>query len=143
MNHLRHRRGATLHPGQLDSEVMEACRSVHRALGPGLVETVYGDCLALEFASRGLCADRRKVIRFQYRNVQMVLPLRADFLVENRLVVMVAAMNDVSPSHLAQLRTCIRLAECPLGLLVNFNVARLPEGIHRVFPEGVASVGQR
>lgn len=129
MNPLQQRRGANLGGFGLCREVIEACITVYREIGPGLLESVYEECLALELASRGLKAEHRKVIRFHYKRVQMVLPLRAAFLVEERVLVDVKSLNDILPVHKAQVRTMLRLTGVPLGLLVNFNVSAFEDGI--------------
>ena len=105
---------------------------VHKCLGPGLLESVYETCLAYRLAKLGLRVERQKPIPLFYENVQMDCGFRCDILIENKLIIeakTVEAFNDV---HLAQTLTHLKLSNIKLGLLMNFNVIRLKDGIKRV-----------
>jgi len=105
---------------------------VHRALGPGLLESAYEACLAFELRARGLQVEQQKPVPLTYREVQLECGYRLDILVENQVIVEVKAVENVLPVHKAQLLSHLRLRDCRIGLLINFNVAMLKDGITRM-----------
>ena len=112
-------------------QVIDAAIEVHRHLGPGLFESVYEECLDLELASRGLRVHRQKVIRYRYKTINLVLPLRADLVVNDLVLLKLKAVEHVLPVHQAQILTSLRLTGYPIGLLMNFNVPVMTQGIRR------------
>lgn len=112
--------------------VIGAAIEVHRALGPGLLEGVYEECLAVELELRGLRGERQRRIAVQYKGRQVAADLRIDLLVEDRVIVELKAVEKLLPVHGAQLLSYLRLTDTSLGLLINFNVPLLREGIRRV-----------
>ena len=114
------------------TQIVDACFKVHSALGPGLLESVYEVCLAHEFQKRGLAFDRQKVLPVVYDGVQIESGLRLDFLVEKRVIVEMKAIEEIAPVHHAQVLTYLKLTGTRLGLLVNFNVPRIKDGLKRI-----------
>ncbi len=106
--------------------------AVHRALGPGLLESAYEACLAYELAQRGLAFERQKGLPVIYRDVKLDCGYRIDLLVEELVVVEVKVVDKLIPIHEAQLLSYPKLSGCPVGLLINFNVKMLKEGIRRM-----------
>lgn len=117
---------------QLTGRIIGACIEVHRALGPGLLESVYELCAAEEFAHQGIPFDRQLSMGIQYRDLFLDSGLRLDFLVNNTVVLELKAAEQILPVHKAQVLSYLKLANKPVGLLVNFNVAALKSGIHRI-----------
>ena len=105
---------------------------VHRALGPGLLEGAYEACLAHEFASRELTFDRHRPIPLTYGGEVIEVGFRADFIVENAILLELKAVERLQPIHTAQVLTYLKLTGLQLGLLINFNVTSLQQGIRRV-----------
>src|SRR5688572_6902892 len=115
----------------ISHKVIGAAIEVHRELGPGLLESAYRECLAREFTLRGIPFEREKPIRLEYKGIVLEAGYRLDFLVAECLVVELKAIEALAPVHDAQLITYLRLGEWRLGLLINFNVPVLKNGIHR------------
>jgi GxxExxY protein len=112
--------------------ILDCAFKVHSALGPGLLESAYRECLAYELRENGLKVEIEKPIPLIYEKVKMDCGYRIDILVENKVVVelkVVEALNDV---HVAQTLTYMRLADCKLGLLLNFYTKSLKDGIKRL-----------
>lgn len=116
---------------QLTQEIIGAGISVHRALGPGLLESAYQRCLCQELALRGVPFEREIPIPLEYRGIRLEAGYRLDLLVAGRVVVEVKAMEAIAPIHEAQLLTYLRLGGWNIGLLMNFNVVVLKDGIRR------------
>ncbi|AQG79787.1 GxxExxY protein [Spirosoma montaniterrae] len=104
---------------------------VHRALGPGLLESAYRDCLAYELQLAGLYVEREKALPIVYKEVRLEHGYRLDLLVEGELVVELKTVETLTDVHAAQLLTYLRLGQFPLGLLINFQVKMLRDGIKR------------
>ena len=112
--------------------VDSAYYKVHSSLGPGLLESIYSICLAYELRKRGLHVDREVVFPISYDGVQLDAGLRIDLLVERTVVVETKSVEKVHPICEAQVLTYLKLTNLPLGLLINFNVALIKDGIKRV-----------
>jgi GxxExxY protein len=112
--------------------VIGAAIEVHRHLGAGLLENTYEMCLAKEFDLRSIRYERQKTCPLTYKGQELPDAYRIDFLVENQLVIEVKAVEQFSPLHVAQLLSYLKLLNCPIGLLLNFNVPILKDGIKRV-----------
>lgn len=111
---------------------LDAAFKVHRALGPGLLESIYEVCLAYELEKMGLRVRRQMVLPVMYDGVHLDAGLRIDLLVEDLLIIEVKAVEKHHPLFEAQLLTYLKLTHLQLGLLINFNVTLLKEGIKRV-----------
>jgi GxxExxY protein len=108
------------------------CFKVHRLLGPGLLESVYEDSVALELARQGLAFVRQYPVPVEYDGEIVGNPLRLDFLVEDTVVLEIKAVETLHNIHKTQLLTYLKLTNRPLGLLINFNTESLRQGIKRV-----------
>ncbi len=116
---------------QISRKVLDCCFAVHSYLGPGLLESVYKECLEIEFRSQGLLCQRELSFPMAYRNVPVASALRLDFLIEDLIVLEVKAVERLHPVHQAQTLTYLRLSRRPIGLLVNFTTPSLRDGIKR------------
>jgi GxxExxY protein len=114
------------------NKIIGACIEVHRALGPGLLESIYQDCLAREFSLQEIPFQRELSKPVEYKGVLMDCGLRLDFLVDNKVVVELKAVDKIMPVHKAQVLTYLKLTGCKLGLLINFNVPALKDSIERI-----------
>jgi GxxExxY protein len=114
------------------NKVIGAALQVHKKLGPGLLESVYEECLAYELTKIGLYFERQKAIPVVYGDIHLDCGFRLDFLVENTVIVEIKSVEQIIPIHLAQIITYLRLTKHKLGLLINFNVRWLRMGIKRV-----------
>ncbi len=112
--------------------VLDGAFQVHRELGPGLLESAYEACLFYELNERGLFVEKQKPIPVVYRDVELDVGYRVDLMVENKIIVEIKAVSELTDIHLAQILTYLKLAKCRLGLLINFNVKMLKDGIKRV-----------
>ena len=112
------------------NKIIGACIEVHRALGPGLLESVYQECLAREFSLQDVPFHKEIAQTVSYKGVLMDCGLRLDFLVDNRVIVELKAVEK--PVHRAQTLTYLKLTGCKLGLLINFNVSLLKDGMERL-----------
>jgi len=117
---------------ELSSEIIGAAIEVHRQLGPGLLETAYEECLAHELAQRSIPFERQKSIPVRYKDVRLDCGFRADLLVGGLVTVELKAVDDLAPIHDAQVITYLKLSGCRLGMLLNFNVRLMREGIRRL-----------
>lgn len=128
---------------EITGVVVDAALQVHRALGPGLLESVYETALAHELTKRGLKVERQKIVRFEYDGIVFEDGLRLDLLVDERVVVELKSVELLLPVHSKQVLTYLRLLHQPVGLLINFGSATLKEGIHRIVNQYKASAFPR
>ena len=117
---------------KITQTVIGAAMAVHRELGPGLLESAYEACLAYELAERGLAVERQKSLPVKYRGVKVDCGYRIDLLVEGKVIVELKATERLEPIHQAQLLSYLKLSGCKVGLLMNFNVKLLKNGIRRL-----------
>lgn len=115
----------------ISKEIIGAAIEVHKTLGPGLLESVYQNCLFLELKERRLNFTAQAVIQINYKGTLIQKDFVLDFLVEDQVIVELKSVETVLPIHEAQLLTYLKLADRPLGLLINFNVPKLTDGITR------------
>jgi GxxExxY protein len=113
------------------SRIVNGCLAVHRVLGAGLLESTYQTCLAHELRGMGLRVDVEIMLPVRYRDLRVEAGYRIDMLVEDLVVVENKAVQALLPIHEAQLLTYLRLSGKKLGFLINWNVARIKDGIHR------------
>jgi GxxExxY protein len=118
----------------LTQQVIGCAIEVHRTLGPGLLESTYEKCLAHELKLAGLPFINQAVIPIDYKGISLDCGYRLDFLIDDYLVVELKAVEQILPIHQAQVITYMKLAEAPVGILINFNVKLLKDGIRRLFP---------
>lgn len=119
------------HLNELTHETIGAAIEVHRTLGPGLLESSYRECLCRELSLRGVGFKREYGLPLQYKGVQLDCGYRIDILVAGLVVVEIKAVEKLAPVHDAQLLTYLRLGGWEVGLLINFNVVLLKDGIRR------------
>ena len=113
-------------------QIVDAAYRIHTALGPGLLESVYHTVLAYELGRMGLDAVPQQSIPVVYGNVRIDTGFRADLVVEDKIIVEIKSVESLAPVHHKQLLTYLRLADKRLGLLINFNVPLIKDGVHRV-----------
>ena len=112
--------------------IIGAAIKIHRRLGPGLLESAYEACLAYELRESGLQVERQKPVPLIYKSVKLECGFRADLVVENRVVLELKCKEALHPVDEAQLLSHLRLLNLPIGLLINFHVVLLKDGIHRM-----------
>ena len=116
---------------ELTEHVLGAAIAVHRALGPGLLESAYEACLAYELQDRGIRFERQVPLPVLYRDTRIDCGYRLDMVVEGTVIVEIKAVERLLPVHQAQILTYLKLSKHPIGLLLNFNVPMLRDGIRR------------
>ena len=116
----------------ITQEIIGAAIEVHRALGPGLLESAYEACLAHEFELRGLAFQRQLEVPINYKGIRVETAFRADFVVEGKVVVELKAAERHAPVYDAQVLTYLKLMQLPVGLILNFNTKILTDGIKRL-----------
>ncbi|MBI4383472.1 MAG: GxxExxY protein [Nitrospinae bacterium] len=116
----------------ISGEIVDAAMKVHSALGPGLLESAYEACLKYELGKRGLQVQSQLTLPVAYDGIEIDAGYRVDLLVENTVVVELKAVDKTAPIHEAQLLSYLKLSGKRLGLLINFNVLRLKDGIKRM-----------
>lgn len=124
---------------QLTSEIIAAAIEVHKTLGPGLAESIYEWCLIKELELRGYCCSTQKTVIIRYKHFQREEPLRYDVLVEDCVLVEVKAIEKVIPIHKAITLSYMKILDVPLGLVVNFHVTKLTDGVSRLMLPGAST----
>ncbi|HXL73637.1 MAG TPA: GxxExxY protein [bacterium] len=117
---------------QVSGKIVHAAFQVHSELGPGLLENVYEKCLCYELKKVGLKIEEQVLIPVKYKNMVFDSALRIDVLVENQIILELKSVEALLPVHKAQMMTYLKLTGHRLGLLINFNVPLLKEGIQRI-----------
>jgi GxxExxY protein len=117
---------------EISGKIIGCAIEVHRELGPGLLESAYEECLYYELKTIGLNVDKQRILPVVYKAVNLDCGYRLDLIVENRVIVEVKSVADLDDIHLAQVMTYLKLSKCKLGLLINFNVELVKNGIKRV-----------
>ncbi len=117
---------------ELSNKVIGLAMEVHTALGPGLLESAYKECLYHKIWKTGLSIEKEKPMPLVFEGVKLECGYRIDLLIENKLVIEIKSVEAINDVHFAQTLTYMKLGNYKLGLLMNFNVARLKEGIKRI-----------
>jgi len=117
---------------EISGAIVDAACAVHSELGPGLLESIYEKCLVIELRSRNLGVKRRVDVPVVYRGQAIGSGISIGLLVEQSIVVELKAVDAVLPIHKARVLTVLKLTDFRLGLLINFNVAKITSGIHRI-----------
>ena len=115
----------------ITGKIIGAAIEVHKILGPGLLESAYEECLSYELVQRGLKIERQKPVPIVYKDIKLECGYRMDLLVENQVIVELKAQDAILPVHEAQVLTYLRFAQKKIGLLINFDVTVLKNGIKR------------
>ncbi len=117
---------------EISKLVFDAALKVHQNLGPGLLESAYEECLYYELKQTGLFIQKQKPLPLIYETVKLEIGYRVDFIIEDKLIIEVKAVEALNDVHLAQILTYLKLSKCKLGMLINFNVSLIKNGIKRV-----------
>jgi GxxExxY protein len=117
---------------ELTGEIIKSVLKVHSALGPGLLESAYQECLYYEIRKSGLLVEKEKALPLVYEDIKLDCGYRIDLIVENKIIVEVKSVDALADIHLAQVLTYLKLSGNRFGLLINFNMVRLKDGIKRV-----------
>ena len=120
---------------QLSSKIIGAAIQVHKALGPGLLESAYEECICHELSSQGLSIERQKPLAINYKGIKLDCGYRLDIVVENTIIIELKSCKKIEPIHKAQLLTYLKLSGLNLGLILNFNVPVMRDGIVRIVNE--------
>lgn len=126
------REGARDRLNAITAQIIGAAIEVHRELGPGLLESAYETCLFHELTQRGLKVERQKGLPVTYKGLNLESGYRIDLLVEDQVIVEIKALDKLAAIHEAQLLCYLKLSGCRVGLLINFNVKVLTQGVKRV-----------
>ncbi len=117
---------------RLSELILQSAFKVHKALGPGLLESAYSHCLYHELKKLGLKVERNLEMPFRYQDANTELNFRIDLLVEEKIVLLTKSVDQLSDLHSAELQTHLLVAECEVGFLLNFNVTTLKNGVRRI-----------
>jgi GxxExxY protein len=117
---------------ELSKIVFDCALKVHQSLGPGLLESAYEECLFYELKKQGLNVEKQKPLPLIYEEVKLDIGYRIDIIVNNKLIIEIKSVEALNDVHFAQLLTYLKLTNCKLGLLINFNVALVKNGVKRV-----------
>jgi GxxExxY protein len=121
-----------MNENELSLIVFNDALKVHRNLGPGLLESSYEECLFYELNKSGLLIERQKPLPLIYEDVKLEIGYRVDLLIEKKLIIELKSVDALDDIHFAQILTYLKLSNCKLGLLINFNVTLIKNGIKRV-----------
>ncbi len=117
---------------ELTSSILHCAYKVHSALGPGLLESAYEECLHYELDKIGLAVIKQKPMPLIYEEKKLDLGYRIDLYIEGKVIIEIKSVDSLNPVHFAQLMTYLKLSKCRIGFLINFNVKSLKDGIKRV-----------
>lgn len=118
---------------KLTEQIIGCAIKVHRTLGPGLLESAYQECLFFELKKAGLLVEKEKPLPLVYDDVKLDCGYRIDLLVENQIVIELKSVEILNDVHTAQVLTYLKLSNCKIGLLINFNVIQLTSGLKRLY----------
>ncbi len=116
---------------KITEKIIGGAIEVHKSLGPGLLESAYEECLCYELVNIGLFYERQRPIPIVYKEIKLDCGYRPDLIVENKVVVEIKSIDSIAPIHEAQILTYLRFANKKIGLLINFNVTVLKNGLRR------------
>ena len=121
-----------LYEERLAKEIIGAAIEIHRHLGPGLLESAYEECLCHELQFRGLSFERQKPLLLEYRGIKLDCDYQIDIVVENKVILELKCVDSITPVHEAQLLTYLRLSGLKIGLIPNFHVSLMRDGVKRL-----------
>lgn len=121
-----------MNENEISKVIFEAGLKVHRQLGAGLLESAYEECLYYELSKSGLFVEKQKPMPLFYEEVKLDIGYRIDILVERKVVVEVKSVESFNDIHIAQVLTYLKLSDCKLGLLMNFNTVLFKNGVKRL-----------
>jgi len=117
---------------EISKIVFECALRVHKVLGPGLLKSAYEECLFYELKKTNLKVEKQKPLPLIYEEINLEVGYRIDIIIEDKFIVEVKSVEALNDVHLAQLLTYLKLSDCKLGLLINFNVKLLKDGVRRI-----------
>ena len=117
---------------EISKIVFNSALKVHKTLGPGLLESSYEECLYYELKNSGLKVEKQKPLPLIYEDVKLEIGYRVDIIIENKVIIEIKSVEALNDIHLAQILTYLKLSNCKLGMLINFNVSLIKNGIRRV-----------
>ncbi len=117
---------------ELSRIVFDAALKVHQNLGPGLLESTYEECLFYELNTTGLKVEKQKALPLIYEEIKLDIGYRLDIILEDKLIIEIKSVESLNDVHFAQLLTYLKLTNCKLGMLINFNVKLVKDGIKRI-----------
>lgn len=120
---------------ELSKELVDCFFKIHKTLGPGYLEQIYEDCLAIELEKRGIDFQRQKVLKIEYEGIIIPTEFRLDLIVDDKIVVELKAVEKMHPVYDAQIYSYLKSSNLPMGFLVNFNVPLIKDGIKRFVPK--------
>lgn len=121
-----------MHENEISQIIVNSCFKIHTQLGPGLFESVYEEILYYELIQSSLSVERQKGILVRWDNLVMEVGFRSDLIVENKVILELKSVEVIAPVHQKQLQTYLKLTRLKLGLLINFNVPLIKDGIQRI-----------
>jgi GxxExxY protein len=117
---------------EIAKKTFELGLKVHQALGPGLLESAYEECLFYELQRKGLYVEKQKVLPLAYEGIKLDAGFRIDLIIEDKFIVELKAVDALNDLHMAQILTYLKLSQCKLGMLINFNTVFFRDGVKRV-----------
>ncbi len=117
---------------EISKIVFDCALKVHKSLGPGLLESAYEECLFYELKKTNLKVEKQKALPLIYEDVKLEIGYRIDIIIENKVILELKSVEALNDVHLAQTLTYLKLSKCKLGMLINFNVTLIKNGIKRV-----------
>ena len=121
-----------MHENEISKIIFDAGLKIHRTLGPGLLESAYEECLFYELTQNGLFVEKQKPMPLIYEEIKLNVGYRVDLIVEKKVIIEVKSVENLNDVYLAQLLTYLKLSECKLGLLINFNTRLFKNGYRRI-----------
>lgn len=121
-----------MNENELSQKIIGCAFKVHSSLGPGLLENAYQECLFFELQESGLAVYKQRALPLIYKDVHLETGYRIDLIVENKVILEIKSVEGFNDIHVAQVLTYLKLSKCKLGLLINFNVLSLRDGIKRI-----------
>ena len=121
-----------MYENEISERIIGCAIEVHKVLGPGLLESAYEECLFYEIFQTGLRVEKQKPLPLIYKEIKLEVGYRIDLIVDNKVLVEIKSVEALNDIHTAQVLTYLKLSGCKLGLLMNFNVLRVKDGIKRL-----------
>ncbi len=117
---------------EISKIVFDCALKVHKSLGPGLLESAYQECLFYELSKTDLKVEKEKALPLVYEDVKLSIGYRIDIMIEDKFIIEIKSVESLNELHFAQTLTYLKLADCKLGMLINFNVTLIKDGIRRI-----------
>ena len=117
---------------EISKMIFDCALKVHKSLGPGLLESAYEECLFYELKKTGMAVEKQKPLPLVYEEVKLEIGYRVDLIVERKVIIEIKSVESLNDVHFAQVLTYLKLSDCKLGMLINFNVSLVKNGIKRI-----------